>query len=113
MPGGYELVDASGQAVAALTIDGAPEPIPTAAEFFAQPPQITPEVTKAFRTPSRSPPDSQPATADALLGTWVPGRLRGENRIPTSPSPRTGGGRAPTAATAVAAASRWATRDRC
>ena len=65
-------MDASGHAVAALTIDGAPEPIPTAAEFFAQPPQITAEVTKAFRTPSPLAAGLTPATADTLLGTWVP-----------------------------------------
>jgi heat shock protein HslJ len=70
--GGYELVDASGHTVAALTIDGAPKPIATAAEFFAQPPPITPEVTKAFRTPSPLPAGVEPATAEALLGTWVP-----------------------------------------
>jgi hypothetical protein len=69
--GGYNLVDASGRTVAALTIDGAPEPIPTAAEFF-KPPRITPEVTKAFRTPSPLPAGVTPVTADALLGTWLP-----------------------------------------
>ena len=70
--GGYNLVDASGHTVAALTIDGAPEPIATAAEFFTQPPTITDEVKKAFRTPSALAAGLTAATADALLGTWVP-----------------------------------------
>jgi heat shock protein HslJ len=70
--GGYGLVDASGHTVAALTIDGAPEPIATAAEFFTQPPPITEEVKKAFRTPSALAAGLTAATADALLGTWVP-----------------------------------------
>ncbi|HEY9523474.1 MAG TPA: hypothetical protein VIR33_09545 [Thermopolyspora sp.] len=70
--GGYNLVDASGHTVAALTIDGAPKPIPTSAEFFTQPPPITEAVEKAFRTPSPLPAGVKPATADALLGTWVP-----------------------------------------
>jgi heat shock protein HslJ len=71
-PGGFDLVDASGHALAVLTIDGAPDPIATAAEFYAQAPQITPETTKAFRTPSALATGLTAATAEALLGTWVP-----------------------------------------
>jgi hypothetical protein len=69
---GFDLVDSSGQAVATLAVDGAPKPIATAAEFFARPPQITPEVKEAFRTPSPLPGGVKPASADALAGTWVP-----------------------------------------
>ena len=81
-PGGFDLVDASGHALAVLTIDGAPDPIATAAEFYAQAPQITPETTKAFRTPSALATGLTAATAEALLGHLGSRRLRGENQSP-------------------------------
>ena len=69
---GYQFVDAKGTVLATLTIDGAPEPIPTAAESFAQPPEITAKVKEVFRSPSPLAAGLEPATADTLLGRWVP-----------------------------------------
>lgn len=70
--GGYNMVDSGGHVVATLTIDGAPQPIATAAEFFAKAPQITPDVKKAFRSPSKLAAGLTPVSTDALLGKWVP-----------------------------------------
>ncbi len=69
---GYNLLSADGTVVASLSIDGAPEPIPDAAEFFTQPPEITEEVRAHFRSPALLPDAAQPASADALKGKWVP-----------------------------------------
>jgi hypothetical protein len=69
---GYELVSSSGEVVASLSIDGAPEPIPTAAEFFTQPPEITEEVRAQFRAAAKLPSGLTPAMADSLLGKWIP-----------------------------------------
>ncbi|MHA6694193.1 META domain-containing protein [Homoserinimonas sp. A520] len=71
-PGGYDLLAADGSVVASLSIDGAPEPIPTAAEFFAEPPEVTDEVRAQFAAPAPLPGELEPATADALDGKWVP-----------------------------------------
>lgn len=69
---GYELLDASGAIVASLSIDGAPEPIPTAAEFYAQPPELTDQVHEYFRAAATLPTGLPPATNAALEGRWVP-----------------------------------------
>lgn len=69
---GYDLVSGSGTAVASLTLDGAPEPIPTAAESFTQPPEVTDEVRAQFRAAAALPGELVPATADTLAGKWVP-----------------------------------------
>lgn len=71
-PEGFDLVDAAGVVVASLSIDGAPEPIPTAAEFYAQPPELTAEVRAAFRAAATLPQGLVPATAEDLEGKWVP-----------------------------------------
>lgn len=71
-PGGYELVDASDAIVASLSIDGAPEPIPTAAEFYTRPPEVTDTVREHFRAAASLPPGLTPASAAALAGQWVP-----------------------------------------
>ncbi len=71
-PDGYDLVDASGTVVASLSIDGAPEPIPTAAEFYAQPPKLDDRVRAAFRAAAALPEGLAPATAETLEGKWVP-----------------------------------------
>ena len=65
-------MDASGEVVASLSIDGAPEPIPTAAEFYAQPPEITEKVRAAFHAAASLPAGLTPATPAALDGKWVP-----------------------------------------
>lgn len=70
---GYDLLlGASGATVASLTIDGAPEPIPTAAEFYTEPPEITEEVRATFHKAAELPDGLLPATAVALEGKWVP-----------------------------------------
>ncbi|HEU4807857.1 MAG TPA: hypothetical protein VFT01_06305 [Homoserinimonas sp.] len=67
---GYELLS-GGETVASLTIDGAPEPIDTAAEFYTEPPEITADVRARFTAPAPLPSELEPAAADALEGTWV------------------------------------------
>ncbi len=71
-PGGYDLLDAAGATVASLSIDGAPEPIPTAAEFYTEPPELTDEARARFRAPAVLPEGLTPATDAALAGKWVP-----------------------------------------
>jgi hypothetical protein len=78
--GGYELRGSGGEVVASLTIDGAPEPIETAAEFYTQPPEITDEVRAQFSVPEPLGAEFEPATADALEGKWVPAE-----KTPTDP----------------------------
>jgi hypothetical protein len=70
--GGYELVDAEGDAVATLTIDGAPEPIPTAADFYAEPPLVTEDVLAMFARPAPLPLGFAAASANRLPGRWAP-----------------------------------------
>jgi hypothetical protein len=74
-PDGYELVDASGSVVASLSIDGAPEPIPTAADFFAKAPEITDAVRASFTAAAALPAGLSPATAGAIAGKWTPSAL--------------------------------------
>ena len=69
---GYDLIAQDGEVVASLSIDGAPDPIPTAAEFYTQPPEITEEVRAQFRAAAKLPPELTPASADTLLGRWIP-----------------------------------------
>ena len=78
---GYDLLSADGDALASLSIDGAPEPIADAAEFFAQPPELTAEVRAQFRAPAALPAELQPASTDVLMGRWVPAGLD----VPTDP----------------------------
>lgn len=70
--GGWELVDESGRTVATLTLDGAPEPIPTAADFFAEPPVVNDETREALQPPRPLPAGLTPATPEAIAGRWVP-----------------------------------------
>jgi len=70
--GGWELTDATNEVVATLTIDAAPAPIPTAADFFAQPPVITDATRAALRQSVPLAEGLVPATADNLIGRWVP-----------------------------------------
>ncbi|MPV36558.1 META domain-containing protein [Georgenia subflava] len=78
--GGWELIDRTGGTVATLTIDGAPEPIDTAAEFYAEPPEITDDQRDRLRLPEPLPGGLPPATAADLVGAWVP-----TESAPTSP----------------------------
>ena len=77
---GYELLSDDGEVVASLTIDGAPEPIDTAAEFYTQPPEITAEVRAQFAVPAPLGADFAPASVDALQGRWTP-----TEKAPTDP----------------------------
>lgn len=70
--GGYELVDGVGEAVASLTVDGAPAPIPDAAEFFTQPPEITPEVRAQFQAAAGLPAELVAGSTAQLEGRWTP-----------------------------------------
>ncbi|TFC05618.1 META domain-containing protein [Cryobacterium adonitolivorans] len=69
---GWELVDAVGTVVASLTVDGEPDPIPSAVDSFTEPPPITDAVRAALRRPVAVPDGSTPATTDELTGRWVP-----------------------------------------
>ena len=66
--GGWQLVDATGSPIASLTIDGAPEPIDTAAEFYAEPPEVTDE-TRQFFDEAVALPAS--LAVGALEGQWA------------------------------------------
>lgn len=65
---GWQLLDAAGSPVATLTIDGAPEPIATAADFYAEAPEITAE-TRAFF--AEAAPLSSTLTPGPIDGRWT------------------------------------------
>ncbi len=69
---GWFLTDDGGAAVARLAIDGAPEPIDTAAEFYTRPPELTGETLAAFRMPAPLPSEIAAATPEQLIGRWEP-----------------------------------------
>jgi hypothetical protein len=69
---GWRLLGADGAVLATLTIDGAPAPIPTAADFYAEPPEVTDEARESLAGPSALPGNLAPVTAEALIGRWVP-----------------------------------------
>lgn len=69
---GWVLTDANGAVVATLAVDGAPEPIPTAATFYAEPPVITDSVRELMRKPAPLPAEMSPVTAATLAGKWIP-----------------------------------------
>jgi hypothetical protein len=68
---GYELLS-DGVTVATLTVDGAPQPIDTAAEFYTKPPEVTEDVRARFRAAASLPRELTPVSADALAGKWIP-----------------------------------------
>ncbi|MBC7591439.1 MAG: hypothetical protein H7226_10405, partial [Salinibacterium sp.] len=72
--GGWTLVDAAGSPLASLTIDGAPDPIDTAAEFYTQPPEVTDE-TRAYFAAADALPAS--LTPPVLPGRWTPDGFTG------------------------------------
>ncbi|MCD2440900.1 META domain-containing protein [Agromyces sp. SYSU K20354] len=76
---GWRLVDDTGAVMASLAIDGAPEPIPTAAEFYTEPPVIDEGVRAAFRDAAPLPETLEPATATELHGRWTPVDAPGAN----------------------------------
>ncbi|WP_194410149.1 hypothetical protein [Microbacterium cremeum] len=66
------LRDAEGDVTASLFVDGAPEPIETAAEFYTEPPVIDARVREHFAAASALPPALEPVTTESLVGRWVP-----------------------------------------
>lgn len=69
---GWQLEDGDGDVVATLTVDGAPEPVDTMAEWYAEPPEVTDDVREALAPPGRPPEGARLARAEQLLGRWVP-----------------------------------------
>ena len=69
---GWRLTDESGAVMASLAIDGAPEPIDTAAQSYAEPPVIDDAVRAAFRPAAPLPEPLEPATGAGLQGRWTP-----------------------------------------
>lgn len=69
---GWKLTGADGAVLASLTIDGKPDPIPTAIDTLTEPPPITADVRAALARPAAAPAGATPATADDLAGRWVP-----------------------------------------
>ncbi|MFF8346370.1 META domain-containing protein [Cellulosimicrobium funkei] len=69
---GWRLLDADGDVVAGLQVDGAPAPIPDAAEHFAQAPEVTDDVRAAFDPPAPLPGGLAPAEVRDLVGRWEP-----------------------------------------
>ena len=69
---GWQLTDESGAVMASLAIDGAPEPIDTADESYAEPPVIDDAVRAAFQPGASLPEPLVPATAAELHGRWNP-----------------------------------------
>ena len=57
---GWELTDVSDAVVATLAVDGAPEPIPTAATFYAEPPVITDNTRQLMRQAGAAPARVEP-----------------------------------------------------
>ncbi|TFB73320.1 META domain-containing protein [Cryobacterium glaciale] len=68
----WELSDAQGAVVATLTLDGGPDPIPTAADFFTEPPVITDRMREGLRQPAPLPGGLTPATPEILAARWTP-----------------------------------------
>lgn len=69
---GWRLLDADGDAVAGLRVDGAPTPIPEAAEHLARAPEVTDAVRAALEAPAGLPDGLRPAVAQDLVGRWEP-----------------------------------------
>jgi hypothetical protein len=75
--GGWVLTGADGAVLAALSVDGRPEAIPTAAESFTEPPPVTADVREALASPPALPDGAIPASAADLAGRWVPASFTG------------------------------------
>ena len=68
--GGYELLDAQGDAVATLTVDGAPPETPGLDDSVREAPEVTPEIEAMFAEPAPLPAGVEPVTE--LVGRWLP-----------------------------------------
>lgn len=69
---GWVLSDAQGAMVATLTLDGGPDPIPTAADFYTEPPVITDRMREELQQPTPLPAGLTPATPENLAARWAP-----------------------------------------
>ncbi|MBD8023098.1 hypothetical protein [Microbacterium gallinarum] len=69
---GWLFRDAEGGLTAALTIDGAPTPIPTADELYTRPPLVDATTRAHFRPPAGLPGSLTPVTREELAGRWIP-----------------------------------------
>ena len=69
---GWLLRDGAGSVTAALTVDGAPEPIPTADEMFTRPPEVDPALRASFAPPVELPASLTPETTEQLVARWIP-----------------------------------------
>lgn len=70
--GGWELLNASGEPVASLTIDGKPAPHPDVADFLTEAPEVTDETRAHFRAAAALASGlAEPSAAD-LAGRWNP-----------------------------------------
>ena len=69
---GWELTGATGERIATLTVDGAPTPVPAAADAYTAPPPVTADTRAALGRPVALPVGAVPATAADLTGRWVP-----------------------------------------
>jgi len=74
--GSFTLLDGSGEPVATLAEDGAPEPDPNLPEDFLRAPEIT-EDTRAWFTEGRPLPADATAATD-LVGRWIPTEKTGD-----------------------------------
>ena len=70
--GGWELLDAAGEALARLTVDGGPDPIPSTLPEYAEAPEITDDLRASFAEPAPLDAGLMPASARHLAGRWVP-----------------------------------------
>ncbi len=68
--GGYELLDADGEAVATLTVDGEPPETPGLDSAIREAPEVTAEVEALFAPPPALPAGLQPVAE--LVGRWLP-----------------------------------------
>ncbi|MCD2440901.1 hypothetical protein LQ757_01305 [Agromyces sp. SYSU K20354] len=69
---GWQLLDAGGEPVASLAIDGAPEPINGVEASFAEAP-VTDDLARALFADAPPLPESlAPASTDDLIGRWDP-----------------------------------------
>lgn len=70
--GGWELLDASGDTVASLTIDGKPAPHPDIIDYLTEAPEITDETREHFRGAVALPAGLDAPTIVDLEGRWNP-----------------------------------------
>jgi heat shock protein HslJ len=69
---GWELVNSAGEVAASLSIDGAPKPIATAADFYTEAPIVTDATKDALRQPQPLPVHLVAAVGADIVGRWQP-----------------------------------------